>query len=234
MSDRTYQLERGGYGVRDAAQEAPRPVTGALLMTLLQLAVVLFLASLVATAGRLDVPASAFMRDPAAIAGINPLNGMVSQLGAMLWSATVAITWFTAWLLRPGTGRGLFLYFGAFTALLLVDDVFMVHDEILPNVLSLPEEPVYMLYGTILLYGLLRYRHALRWRTAPLLAIACVCFAVAAGVDVLIESGEDWVYWIEDGAKLLGIANWCACFAVLAASALQGEQPARGGAPWAT
>lgn len=213
----------GGVGYRDEA------VMPAVLM-LVQLSVLLLLATLVAAAAWLDVPASAFVRDPAAIAGINPLNGLVSHLGAILWSATAGISLFTALLCASTEARGLFLYFGTFTVLLLLDDVFMLHEAVLPAVLGLPEPTLYLLYGAILLYGLLRYHRALRWRAAPLLGTACACFGFAAGLDILVESAADWAFWLEDGAKLLGIANWCAGFAVIAADTLRGGGVPPGGA----
>lgn len=220
MSNSFHQLGHGRSGILGGrAADARHPVAAPVL--LLQATVILLLALLIALAGWLDLPPSAFMRDLAAIAGINPFNGVVSHLGAILWSATAAITLFSGLLLPPGGIRRCLLFFGTLTALLLADDLFLIHDKIMSGTFSLPEEPIYALYGSMLLYGLFQFRRYLWTPTAPLLLAASIGFGLSAGFDVFAEGLGPWVFWVEDGAKLLGIANWCAFFVWLSATALR-------------
>lgn len=194
-----------------------RPVVRLLL---LQMPVLLLLACIALVCVALGVPVSAFTRDPAAIANINPLNGMVSHIGTMLWSVTAGVCIFSGLLLRRmernDNWAGFFQYFGGLTTMLLLDDLFLIHDEIVPAAFSVAELPVYALYGSILCYGIYRYWRGLLVHRFKLFAVAVMFFAISVGFDVIVDEAGDWVFWIEDGAKVLGILNWCAFFTSLA------------------
>lgn len=224
MTEATHHATRRVSGSVRSAGARPSVTPTGILLVQLPVACLLLLMYLVTV--WLDVPVTAFMRDATAIAGINPLNGLASKLGAMLWSATAAIALFTAMLCRRGSeARGLFVYFGALTILLLFDDVFRVHDTFVPAMAPAGlEKAVYVFYAVALLYGLVRYRHVIQARGNLLLLVACACFAVSVASDTFITVGSGWVYWLEDGAKLFGIANWCACFTLLAADTLRSRQ----------
>lgn len=204
-------------------------------LLLFQIPALLLLAVVALVSLYLDVPVSAFVRDATAIAGINPFNGALANVGTMLWSATATVLLFTGVLLRRLDGDwragGFYFYFALFTLLLLLDDVFLIHDRFVPTVLELPEAPVYGFYATLALYGLWRFWANFWPRGALLFTIACGFFAVSVVLDVVAPETGGWLFLVEDGAKLLGIFNWCLCFIHLSMAALLDRlQPDR--APW--
>lgn len=172
----------------------------------------------VALASRvLDVPAANFMRDPTAIMRAHPLTGMVSNLGIVVWAATVAVLGFSATLLmyvNEGRRAARFLGMGAaLTAMLLADDLFLFHEYMFADQLGLPEMLVFGVYA--LSMGGIAYVFSAEVRSSQttLLAAAIGCFAASIGADVLLDQAVDWTYWIEDGFKFIGITCWFAYFA---------------------
>lgn len=213
--------QRSGPRARAGVGNAPL-----MHLYLLQLPVLVLLVAVVVAAVVADVPMSAFTRDPAAISGINPFNGLLAQLGNILWSATVAVLFFSGFLLRrrgaANAPVGFCFYFGSLTALLLLDDMFLLHERVLPGALAVPEVLVYAFYGALLAIGVWRWQRLLRTGAPLLFGLACGFFALSIVVDVFGE-GLPGMYLVEDGAKLLGIFNWCASLVALAAGALGQE-----------
>lgn len=76
-------------------------------------------------------------RDPMAVVRAHPLTGVLSNLGAILWSAGAALPLFTWLALRTlgaaGRFQGVLLGGGLLTGLLLADDLFMLHEGLYPR-----------------------------------------------------------------------------------------------------
>ena len=82
------------------------------------------------------------LRDPLAVAELKPAEcckvyyGAVSNLGVLLWTAGAAIALFGAGLAlalgRPAGEAGLLLAAGMLTGFLAIDDLFLVHENVLP------------------------------------------------------------------------------------------------------
>jgi hypothetical protein len=165
-------------------------------------------------------PASQFTRDPAVLLNASPVLGLISYVGVLLWTATGAVALFTAALLRrrgDERTRWTFLAAAGFLTLwLMLDDLFLFHELLFPEVLGIRTRIVFAVY--IILCGtfLVRFRHLILRRTNyPALVVALTLLASSVAVDVLPEAWFRWDYLflIEDGAKLLGIAGWFAYFA---------------------
>ena len=154
--------------------------------------------------------------------------GSVSLVGVILWAAAAATCLFVA--ASPGGGssdlRRLLLVSGILTLVLLADDAFLLHDEILPRYAGISGE----LYGIAYIVAMLVYLVAMRAvipRTNYLLLGATLAlFAVSAAADLgssvlatLLPSPLGLL--LEDGTKLLAIGGWLAYFVSVGRAALQ-------------
>jgi len=165
------------------------------------------------------VPAGKITRDPAALMDAHPLLGALSNLGIMLWSAAAAIALFAAGVLRQKAGDrqliGYLVASGAVTLLLGFDDLFMLHEELLPRYLHVPETLVYFVYIALVLAWLARFRAVILKTDFLLLGLAFGCFAASVAMDQLPDAWVlrwDILFLIEDGFKLIGIVSWLAYF----------------------
>ena len=162
--------------------------------------------------------------EPAALCGVAPDAGLLSNLGVALWIATAAVLLFAADLVRPFPSRGL-LWPGALSLMLGLDDGLMLHEALLPHWLGVSDQVVqpalYALYGALLLLCLREHNRAKRRQGAPFLVLwaAALCLGSSVAIDVVVESGwlnerhrlmldEAYELWWEDGLKLLGITAW--------------------------
>ena len=143
--------------------------------------------------------------------------GLGSNLGVILWGATVAIllfTWFAlgAGPVRTASGRGLLAAAGL-TTLLLADDLLLLHDRVFRYEWRIPEHSSMAAYGVIGLGCLLIAFRLIRESPDRLLfASVIVLFAVALVVDVVDET-ETTITGagvLEDAAEFLGVVGWLA------------------------
>ena len=200
--------------------------TTALIVALACGAAVLMVALL---AVQTRVPFSDLTRDPLAILGKKgaPHLGFLSNVGALLWCTTAAVCAFIGLrLVVDGGGRrpGLFLLATAgFTAVLLIDDFFMVHENLKMR-LAYGDVALFTLYGLgALCYGA-AFAGVLRdlgfW--APLLAVGLLGVSVVTDLIHLTAVVEGvWPWVLEDGSKFVGLAVWTA-FHLRAAWVLDG------------
>jgi hypothetical protein len=155
------------------------------------------------------IPLSSFTRDMAAIAHVHPLIGIVSNVGILMWCATVAICFFSRSLLHhqglQAEARFLF-WAGLVTLVLLIDDLFMVHEYIAPVHFHLNEKLVLASYACGAGAYLVSHRRLILASNYQLLAAAMMLFTVSMLVDFTDARG--WWAVSEDGFKILGIASW--------------------------
>jgi hypothetical protein len=152
-------------------------------------------------------------------------GGYLSSLGAVLWSTSAAICLFTASILRPADepSRGMrrfLLGVGALSAMLLIDDLFMVHDGLLPALVGKGERTTLLVMGTFAVILLWRCRRTI-WNTRyELLASALVLFAGSLVVDrEIVQLPQHLHHLAEDGLKFVGIVGWCGYLVLTCTSA---------------
>lgn len=137
--------------------------------------------------------------------------GMVSNVGILLWAGTAAICLLTGLLFlnvaEAAELRRFALSAGSLTAWVAVDDLFLMHERILPA-LGVPQPLVIAFYMVLaLLYVLTSWRFILRhewW----MLAFGCAALAVSVFVDLVFHSLSPQLVYIEDSAKFIGITSW--------------------------
>ena len=167
-----------------------------------------------------DVPISVLTRDPMAVLRGHPFTGALSNLGVLLWTATVSICGLTLWargdLLRR---MGAFEYVAGgalLTSVLLFDDLFMVHEYLAPRFLRLRASDRWVLaaYAGLTAVYFWRIRRLLSIRDHLLMA-ACTFFVISLGVDQLVKVKGPWYHVWEDGSKFLGILAWFGHYTIL-------------------
>ena len=225
----------------DQVRRSRRPLVAAILP-----ATAIVVVAAVATR-ILDIPIQDAMGDPLARLGAHPLLGFVSNLGILLWAAAAGACLVGALGLRHERDadrveqRTFFAASAALTTLLVLDDMFQLHEDLVPSLLGRGQ--TFILLGYVVLVGvyLWRFRRLLATTEWALLAAAGAGFAISIGMDVLplalsylpgglgidTESApfEFVEHLLEDGAKLVGIALWLA-FYLRTAGAMLAPSPA--------
>ncbi len=179
------------------------------------------------------VPMANLTRDPAQVLGVSPFAGAVSNIGILLWCASTAICLFAALLARRHCARRTPIFLlaaGTVTLVLLLDDLFLLHDIVLPNGFGISEEAVYTAYAAMIGAFITLFHRDIRASDYPLLGLALLFFAVSLGFDVL----QQWVtppgaFLLEDGSKLMGIVSWAGYLIRTAGASLR--QAMHAGAP---
>lgn len=181
---------------------------------LLYFLTLLFLLALAIASKKLNIPVAIFIRDPAATGEIHPLSGIASHLGVLLLIAAGAICLFSRGILRSSTQRfaTFLLCSGLMSIMLALDDLFMLHESIYPGLFGISEKLILLIYGILLLSGIVKFRTTILRTEYPILLVACGCFGLSFIVDGFQESIEvvlgQWRILLEDGFKLLGIVGW--------------------------
>ncbi|GMG88470.1 hypothetical protein [Biformimicrobium ophioploci] len=156
-----------------------------------------------------------FVNDPAAISGRNPFSGVYSNLGVLVWCAAAAVCVFAGWnCLKHGlrkSGRFL-LVSGGITALLTLDDLFMLHEYVFPKMLGVPQEVVFFVYLAMFAGYLAFFCREILDTEFTILAVSFCLLGVSATIDNLIHSQTDLINLIEDWFKFAGLLIWAIYF----------------------
>lgn len=151
------------------------------------------------------------LRDPAAAFDFAPSAGLFSHLGVLAMAIGGAIAVFAALLLPRGDRQRLVLASaGALSLWLAVDDLFMLHEKILPRLIGLPEHATLGLY-VLLALGLLRLIGAQVFSRRYLGFWVAVGFLVVMlATDLMFEVATSASFLVEEVAKLCGFVLWSA------------------------
>lgn len=159
-----------------------------------------------------DIPIRRFTCDPLAIAQGNPFHGVISNIGVILWSFAASICFFTYLLLKTRNkshGISEFILFGGVLSLiLLLDDLFMLHERIYPKWCGISEEIVLLLYGVATLCYVVKFRRIIIKTDFIFIVLAAVFFAFSLVIDALPKYLFPWQQGFEDVPKFFGIVSW--------------------------
>jgi len=162
---------------------------------------------------------SQLMNDPATTINFNPFIGIISMLGLFFWASAIGSSLVAHMVLNYVHGtyaeRQFFLFMALLTMVLLLDDAFLLHEEIFPKILGIGERYVkttYLIFGT--LFGIAFFR-ILEGCNALLLAASAAFFMMSLLLDNPafihgsgLEGNDAVLYLAEDGAKFVGIVIW--------------------------
>ena len=147
------------------------------------------------------------IRDLAQTCGYPIGVGMISNIGILLWGASSAISLFVSFTkdVNEETSK-LLLLGGLFSALLCIDDFFLLHDRYIgPDFLNIT-------YLSITLFLLVKF-----WKI--LIKIGLITFIISIlflGLSVFFDGviqqlfikNYEYTQFVEEGFKFLGIACW--------------------------
>ena len=169
------------------------------------------------------IPLATLTRDPLATLEAPFYIGAISNVGVLAWAAAATICFFTSCLLRHEAGqvapRRFLLYFGLLTALLLADDLFLLHEDVLYGYLRVPEVVTFGVYGLLGAIGVVRFRSVIRGTDVLLLGMALALWCLSLLSDLMPDARAQ--HLVEDGAKLVGILAWLAYLARASATFLR-------------
>jgi hypothetical protein len=165
-------------------------------------------------------------RDVVAVADTHLYAGMLSTMGIMLWSAASSLCLLAgaALLRRRGAGDAPFflLAAGLLTAVLALDDAFLIHERVAPSWLHVPQTGVFLAYAGSMGGFFLFFLRRILATDFLLLAVALGFLGVSMGVDAVL-SYSNLETFLEDSCKFAGIVFWLAYFACAALSLLRQE-----------
>ena len=168
-----------------------------------------------------DIPGSDLTHDPAGLVGYAQYVGLFSYLGVLLWAATASIAIFVYGVLRrTDIDRArYFLFAGLLSAVFAVDDLFMLHEDVLPHRVGIDELIVMAVYGLLGLAFLIRHYVRIVVEGAAVLVAAVVSFGITVLVDLWNPLGFGVL--VEDVFQVLGIGLWLGHFWSAAARSLR-------------
>ena len=172
-----------------------------------------------------DITLSYFTRDISALGGLPFYAGLVSQIGGLFWSAALAICLFTYILLRrqdSKSSRQFLLHAALLTAVLMLDDFFLFHEDIGPDYLHIGEKAIVLFYLLLCIGFLLFNIREIMSSEFVILGAALALFGMSIFIDG-VDLDEIDLYdrlindqleiFLEDGLKFVGVATWLAYFA---------------------
>lgn len=168
------------------------------------------------------------LREPTEVGDLNPLVGYLSNMGMLMWSATIAITLFTAVILYKQVSLRKTAFFASaaiFSAMLLVDDMFLFHETLAPKYLKINELAIYGVYIVMALAFFGFFFKDIYSTNYVGLLIALGFMGASIGCDYLqnvwLWKLGQWEYLLEEGLKWFGIVWWCSYFAQTAHGAIK-------------
>lgn len=172
------------------------------------------------------IPFSDIVQDPSSITGFPPYIGFISNIGILVWCSSSAISLFSAYILfaaqRNNPFVGFFLWSGLFSALLMIDDLFMLHDSVLYVNFHINENVVYVVYFAMIFLFFRKYHKLMQGTPFLIFAFAIGFFLFSTVIDKVPGSfdklgfhvlfDEDLLNILEEGPKLIAIMNWLAYY----------------------
>lgn len=164
--------------------------------------------------GRGPAEDAKLLLDPAAVAGLPWYTGLISNLGVLMWTLATVSAIHAAHVARLGARRraAAFLSQAAGLSLLLtLDDLLLLHSNVIPQVSGMPKSFVLLVYLTAIGGWITSNIAEVRRTRWLLLAASSVAFFASIVVDQLLP-GHVWSLLVEDSAKFLGIIAWATYF----------------------
>ena len=173
--------------------------------TLLALLLVIFISS------RKEIALDTLTKDPLAILNASWYLGMFSNLGIMTWSGAVAICWFSAYRIYRANGMTMQAEFmmlsGLISLLMGLDDLFQLHELVLPHYFAVSENTVYLTYLNIYLLYFIRHRTLLMRSEYLIFGMAFVFLGLSTLIKLFpMPIPQDT--FLKDALKLFGIVTW--------------------------
>lgn len=167
------------------------------------------------TSYQTDTPLWKLTRDPSEVVNFPPYFGMLSNWGALVWITTAVICLFTAVILgktdAPRKTKIFIVASGLLSFIIAVDDLFRLHDLVLPRLLDIREGFFYLLYLLTLIAYLAFFARQILQRDYLLFAAALFLFFMSRQlfIDIPYLDGSNAS---GDILKYFGNVFWLAFF----------------------
>lgn len=160
-----------------------------------------------------DVPLVVLTSDVAVIGEVPIYTGLLSQLGIFLWSATAAICIYSVQFIKEKEHKAFIKASAFITIFLALDDAFMFHEIVFPE-LGIHQKVVFLGYGILMLFYLLKYYKVILQSDFILFTLAMGGFGLSLFIDNFLPNASPYIAKLaEDGFKFLGITFWLGYFA---------------------
>jgi len=158
-----------------------------------------------------NVQLNHFTKDPTQLMNEPFYLGLFSNIGILLWCGSAVICFFSKAVL-PETSelkplRRFLFYSALVTLMLMLDDLFLLHEEVFPDYLGIPEFGVYVIYCNVLLLYVLFFWQIMLKTDFIILGLAFFLIGLSTIVkQIPMPIPEDT--FLEDAVKLFGIICW--------------------------
>lgn len=145
--------------------------------------------------------------------------GFLSNMGVIFWCFTAAILFFSSKLAKdfgkPKKVIQFFFFSGLLTVFFMVDDLFLMHDVIVPYFFHVSEKFLYLFYGLYVIGLFYWFKDIIKESDYLLYLLAFASMASSVITDVILTLGFTIkeTYLFEDGFKFIGIISWFTYFA---------------------
>lgn len=146
-----------------------------------------------------------FTKDPMALTDLPFYSGSFSQLGNMFWFIAAGISFFT-FFISKGKYKKFLLFSAIFSLLLGMDDLFLIHDGLLPAI-GLNENVMYFIYGIFTICYFSAFHKNILKTPFIILLMAFGFLGLSVISDLFKISGVN-PFLFEDGFKMMGIISW--------------------------
>ena len=163
------------------------------------------------------IPFSQLTRDPISLAGLNPISGIVSNVGVLMWCVATTVNFFSAALLSKRDEQktvNFLIVSGVLSFILMIDDFFVLHES-LRDYFGIPENIIYVFYVMYLIFYFIKFNALILNKGIAMLLLAFGFLGGSATLDMfqkLIRYEIPAYFFVEDGLKLIGIASWMGYF----------------------
>ena len=166
------------------------------------------LAGLALVAFQERVPIEDLLLDPSVVGGGHWYGGLVTSIGVVVWTvASVAAfgAGYISWLVGRIGVSATMIAAGAITAVLLLDDLFLLHSSVVPDVTGLPKLGLVVIEAAAVVAWVISCKGELSRTRWELLLAAGFGFSVSLIADQQLDADVVGALLVEDGAKLLGV-----------------------------
>jgi hypothetical protein len=166
------------------------------------------------------IPFGIIFSDPTEYLEYNRLNGLVLYLGIFLLISSAAVCIFNYFILRSrdhtGSEGRFLLFFGLFSILLAVDDLFMVHEGVSDAVATvtavtddLGEAITFAVYILVFAFFTLKYRKVIYRTEYFLFIVSIVFFVLSISLDLLpVSLPDNPLFKGEEIFKFFAFITW--------------------------
>ncbi|WP_414562302.1 MULTISPECIES: hypothetical protein [unclassified Anabaena] len=152
-------------------------------------------------------------RDPLSITNAPFYTGFFSNIGILLWCSCAAICLLSYAVVKQNNryreSSKFLLSSGLFTTFIMLDDLFLLHDEVFPQ-MGIPENLIYLFYALITIFFAVKTRKFVKKTEFVILSAAVGFLAFSLLLDAI--SRNEFNNKLEDISKLIGISLWLIYF----------------------